>query len=121
MVAFATGAARADDRQSEIRTVRAFDFVCGGDASVTLAVTTVAQALTPTQSIPSIGCQALLTCTGTAPAFIRTDGTAATTATGWPILPNTQIIITLQPNAVFSVIAAAAATTTVFITLGFGQ
>ena len=121
MANFYTGMTRVDDKAGEIRTVRAFDFTCGGDASVTLALTNTAQALTPTQAIPNIGCDAWITCSGTALAYLRTDGTAATVAAGWVILPNTSIVIHLQPNASISAIAAAALTTTLYIVLGYGQ
>lgn len=109
-----------DDNNNLIVTPRAFDFSLGGDAGVTLAVTASAQALTPSQTVPAMGCQALLTNVGTQTVFVRKDGTVPTTANGWPILPNSQIVISIGNADTIQCIAAATGSS-VTIVLGYGE
>lgn len=107
----------SDDGGNLSPTLRPFRKISGEFGS--LAVTATSQAVTLTQVIPPAGCPARFVNNGSQVVFFRTDGGAATNATGYPMLPNTVEVFYLNSGDSLTAIAGATGST-LYVTLGQG-
>lgn len=85
-----------------------------------LAVTASAQNLTLPAAALQATRQIVLTTVGTQVVFVRCDGATSTASNAMPLLPNSQILVTVGSGATTCSAIAAATGSTVYATAGSG-
>lgn len=93
--------------------------VTGTAATLTLSTATTSARI---RSIDNLGLkQLVLTNVGTQTVFVTVDGTTATAANGMPLLPNSQVVVSVDfSQATVSAIASSTGST-LYATLGIGE
>lgn len=116
-------------------SANAWPFLFGETSN--LAVTAIAQNITLPAFTPTGGVlyqsdslaqtngyglrQYVLTAIGSQTIFVRFDGTPSTVANAMPVLPNTQVVISVPIASTAISVIAAGTGSTLYVTAGFGQ